>query len=266
MIVRTSPFLMDEFKSKKGTVFIKNKSGLNCKAPVLNERDGIVMKEQFKKIIVGIMVVLAFVFVGCAPKQGTDHLAEKAKLEGRAGFEGQVDSQNQRAREVEKDLERKFALYSAFEGSYEGVLQTERGDFLVRMTLVPNLSKMKVNRPRTLEEIVYDLNTLAMNTQILQWRPDSPQSAIGCMINQVRPDFGRLYLSIAAESCPSLYRFNASIENENHEVLTSEDLYQYVDNDRKVSVIELQGEIKPNTNARIYPVKLKKVILDETKK
>lgn len=212
-------------------------------------------------------ITIAFLgLTACSPKQGTDHLSEKAKLEGKAGFEGQIEYQNQRAKEIEKDLERKYALYAAFEGAYEGTLATERGNFQVRLTMVPSLTKIKGNRARTQEEIIYDLNTLAMNTQILQWRPDSPQSAIGCMIAQVRPDFSRLAISIASENCPSLYRFTVSIQSEEHEILSSEELFKYIDDGKKLEVTEIQGEIKPNTNARIYPVNLKKVIVNESKK
>lgn len=217
----------------------------------------------FKILITGL---LSLVFASCAPKQGTEHLSEKAKLEGKAGFEGQIEYQNQRAKEIEKDLERKYALYSAFEGTYEGILKTERGLFAVRLTMAPSLSKIKGNRSRTPEEIIYDLNALSMNTQILQWRPDSPQSAIGCMISQIRPDFNRLTVNIASENCPSLYRFTVAIINEEQESLSSDDLFKHIDLGKKVEAIELQGEIKPNTNANIYPVTLKKVVPSESKK
>jgi hypothetical protein len=222
--------------------------------------------KQNKILALFFAAALALGSTACSPKQGTDHLSEKAKLEGKAGFEGQIEYQNQRSKEIEKDLDRKFALYSAFEGAYEGMLSSERGIFQVRLSMVPSLSKIKGNRPRTAEEIIYDLNALAMNTQILQWRPDSPQSAIGCMISQIRPDFNRLSISIASENCPSLYKFSVTIENETHEILSSDELFQSIDAGKKVTVIEIQGEIKPNTNARIYPVVLKKVDANENKK
>lgn len=216
---------------------------------------------KFKAQVASILIL--FSMLACSPKQGTDHLTQKAKLEGRAGFEGQIEYQNQRSQEIDKELERKFALYSAFSGTFEGILQTDRGDFLVRLTMVPSLSKVKVNRPRTPEEIIYDLNALAMNTQILQWRPNSPQSAIGCMISQIKPDFGRLFISIASENCPSLYAFAATVQNDQNENLTSDQLYQYIDDGKNVTLTEIHGEIRPNTNARIYPVTLKKVVPSE---
>lgn len=210
-----------------------------------------------------IPTILALSLGACGPKQGNDRLTEKAKLEGKAGFEGQIEYQNQRSKEVERDLERKYALYSSLEGSYEGVLTTERGEFQIRLSMVPNLSKLKMNRQRTVEEIIYDLNTLSMNTQIIQWRPNSPNSAIGCMVNLVRPDFSRLSLSIASESCPSFYKFDLTLENEQQQVLNGDEVLQHIDTNRKVIVTEVKGEIKPNTNARVYPVILKKVIANE---
>lgn len=210
--------------------------------------------------LIAIMVSLS----ACGPKQGNDRLSEKAKLEGKAGLEGQVEYQNQRSKEIERDLERKYNLYASLEGSYEGVLTTERGEFEIRLTMVPSLSKLKMNRQRTVEEIIYDLNALSMNTQIIQWRPNSPNSAIGCMVNQVRPDFNRLSLAIASESCPSLYQFNLSIQNEQQQVLTADEVFLSVDNGKKIVLMEVSGEVKPNTNARTYPVTLKKMVTNET--
>ncbi|MGZ3769480.1 MAG: hypothetical protein ACXVCP_00660 [Bdellovibrio sp.] len=210
-----------------------------------------------------IFITFTLSLASCGPKQGNDRLTEKAKLEGKAGLEGQIEYQNQRAKEVEHDLERKFALYSSLEGAYEGLLSTERGDFQIRLTMVPNLSKLKMNRQRTAEEIIYDLNTLSMNTQVIQWRPNSPNSAIGCMVSGVRPDFSRLSLSIASETCPNFYRFEMTVQNEQEKVLNGDEVLAHIDSNAKVSVSEIKGEIKPNTNARIYTVILKKVSLNE---
>ncbi|MGZ3775528.1 MAG: hypothetical protein ACXVCY_16000 [Pseudobdellovibrionaceae bacterium] len=218
------------------------------------------------KILKLYLTLTVLAVVACGPKQGNDRLTEKAKLEGKAGMEGQIEYQNQRSKEVERDLERKYALYAALEGSYDGVLTTERGEFQVRLTMVPNLSKLKMNRQRTSEEIIYDLNTLSMNTQIIQWRPNSPNSAIGCMVNQVRPDFARLSLAIASETCPSFYKFELTLQNEQHKVLNADEVLQHVDANQKIIVTDIIGQIKPNTNARIYSVSLKKVEAHESEK
>jgi hypothetical protein len=206
-----------------------------------------------------VVCFLSLIINACSLPQELDPHRDTNGSKTRIEQDWNSDHINQRTNEIEKDLNRKHALYSFLEGTYEGILNTDRGSFQVRLILIPSISKIKTERSRTQDELIHDINALSMNTQILQWRPDSPESAIGCMISQIRPDFNRLSIAIASETCPSLYNFNFSIVNEDLNPLNSEDIITYIESDKKVEIREITGTIKPTTNARIYPLKLKKI-------
>lgn len=115
-----------------------------------------------------LVVMAAFAAAGC-DDNAEKETADKAKIEGKASAEGdlsaRLENQEQlrqqayregkaaaeaelaannanlaaKAHLMEADLATRQLFYQANRGTYEGALATERGEFKLRITLVPSL-------------------------------------------------------------------------------------------------------------------------------
>jgi hypothetical protein len=202
-----------------------------------------------------------------AQLEAKDQLIEKARAEGRAAAEASLAANNAhllaKAQQMEADLATRQRFYQAVRGTYEGALETERGEFRVRVTLVPTLAPYESGRTRQLEEIASDINRLSFSAQILQWNPQNRLSAVGCRVEDVHPDLVRGEIVIASASCPSFYALRVSEEEVRRtarERLGSEPKDQDVA--REVATLirinslsslpEIRGEVHPTTNSSVY--------------
>lgn len=189
-----------------------------------------------------------------------EQLKVKAFAEGKAAAQAEIAEQNanlaRRAEEMEADLERRQRFYQAVSGSYEGSMQTERGAFNIRVSLVPTVSPVQHDRTRTLEEITSDLTTLSFNVQVLQWNPTTPLSAVGCRMEGVRPDLINGLIRIASASCPNFYSLKVSDETSPY--TKPEEVAAAVRDGRISTVPGLVGDVRPSTSASIYKFSAKK--------
>ncbi len=188
-----------------------------------------------------------------------DQLIERARIEGRATAEAELITSNAnlaaKAALMESDLATRQLFYQAVRGTYEGALQTERGEFRVRITLVPSLPPYTATRTRQLEEITADLNQLFLNAQIVQWNPNNRLSAVGCQVENIRPDLIRGQISIAAANCPNLYSLNIFDEEIKKNVEESElstAVATAILSGQLTELSTLQGQVLPTTNASVF--------------
>ncbi|MGE4234106.1 MAG: hypothetical protein AB7F43_12330 [Bacteriovoracia bacterium] len=216
----------------------------------------------------GAFLILCILFVGC---QGNERLSEKASIEGKASADAQIAAENEnqakRSAEMESDLALRHNFYQAVKGTYEGGMVLEEAEttgkpddqkeeFKIRLLLVPSLPRYNAKRVRRLEEIASDLNTLSLNVQIIQWNPKNKLSAVGCRIENVRPDIVSGEINIASANCPNAFRLRladtANLRNSETVALDAKD-------GRISSVSDLEGEVLPSTNAAVYKLSAKRV-------
>lgn len=164
-----------------------------------------------------VQVALLLVAVsGCGT--GDDRLREKARIEGAEAAETQVNaetrSRDERVRQMEIDLERRHRFFDAITGNYEGIMLTPEGtDFGVRFAFSPSLPRYpRSGRPRSIEELTFDLNNLYVNAHVVEWskprdgdRPDMPEIAFGCVYEQIRPDIKRGRIVLSSSQCKATY-------------------------------------------------------------
>lgn len=216
-----------------------------------------------------LLLMAAVVFTGC---QGDERLQEKAKIEGTAGANAELNAQNsnlaQKSKEMEDDLSTRHRFYQAAKGTYEGVLKTDEGKFKIKITLVPSLPPYSVTRTRQLEEVSADLNNLYFNAQVVQWNTANKLSAVGCRIENVRPDISNGTIAIASENCPNFYSLKiadqATVQDAENGMALKMDgqesvaLASSIRLGRTDKVAALQGELHPTTNATVYEFMVKK--------
>ena len=211
------------------------------------------------------LLVLVTLAVGCSKDDG--RMKERAAVEGESTSQSQMRVENAnlaaKAEQMEKDLARRHRFYQALKGVYEGVINTDIGDFNIRMTFTPSMAPMQYNRVRQLEEIASDLNNLTINAQILQWDSSNVATAIGCRVSDVRPDLEKGTLAISTENCPNLYRI--SVTERSQTGTQSETAYtaQRVSNDvlrgDLFEIDSIVGTVQPSTNAAIFKFVAQKV-------
>jgi hypothetical protein len=185
-------------------------------------------------------------------------LVERARAEGRAQAEEELHIQNgslnSKANKMEQDLQRRQMFYTAASGTYEGSIGTEHGNFNIRVTLISNLPAFPVDRVRQLDEISSDINNLYFNAQIVQWSPDNNLSAVGCRVNNIRPDLINGVISIASTECPNLYILKISNARATAGTTTaaSKSVATKIYSGKVKAVSALVGEVRPTTNASVY--------------
>lgn len=247
-------------------------------------------------LIVSVLIMSMFA-LGC--NQGDERLEEKAKIEGkaqaqaelqaqidnlekkveiakaegRAQAEAEISADNTnraaKAQQMEADLATRHLFYQALKGTYEGALATERGEFRVRITLIPSLPPATYARSRQLEEITSDLNNLYFHAQILEWNPTNRLSAVGCRVENIRPNINKGEIAIASSTCPNLYKLRIVDPEAEHSVTTEENPTpkdSEVSNATAIAIregkitelSEIRGEKHPTTNASIYTFSVKR--------
>lgn len=206
-------------------------------------------------------------------------VVQRARAEGRAQAEAEINAGNAnlaaKAQLMEADLASRQLFYQALKGTYEGALSTERGEFKVRITLVPSLPPTAYSRTRQLEEITSDLNNLFFHAQVLQWNPANRLSSVGCRVENIRPDVNKGEISIASSNCPNLYKLrivDPEAERSVDDARAARTEVQPASKDSEVAkttalairegkiseLAEIRGEVHPTTNASIYTLSVKR--------
>ncbi len=204
--------------------------------------------------------------------ENMDLLVAKARAEGKAAAEAEIMSQNanqkEKAAAMEADLATRQLFYQAIAGTYEGKLKTPTAEFEVRLILAASLPPYLNPRVRQLDEITSDLNNLSLKAQIVQWNKANSMTAVGCRIENIRPDLSRGVFTIASESCPNTYLLRVSDEKilqgfqaagaKPTVAEISKEVAEQVLAGKKAKVSEIQGELHPSTNAVVYPLAVKR--------
>jgi hypothetical protein len=203
-----------------------------------------------------------------------DLVVQRARAEGRAQAEAEINAGNAnlaaKAQLMEADLASRHLFYQAVKGTYEGTLPTERGEFRVRITLVPSLPPATYARSRQLEEITSDLNNLYFHAQILQWNPANRLSSVGCRIENIRPDINKGEIAVASSNCPNLYKLRIADPESERAVRTEENpspkdpevsgaTAASIRDGKITELAEIRGEVHPTTNASIYTLSVKRI-------
>lgn len=156
------------------------------------------------RFFIGILV--SFLIVGCS-NQGDDRLKEKAGIEGREQAEQQRKIEEERSKQMERDLAKRQNFFRALEGMYEGVISET--NVKVRLVFTPNRPiYFPDGRVRTNEEVADDLLNLNFEVYVsLQFLdiPEAPPS--DCLIADVKPDLVRGFIKVSSSEseCPNRF-------------------------------------------------------------
>lgn len=210
-----------------------------------------------KNLALGMMTLL--LFAACDGKS-IDGTKERASAESEASREVENNNQAKKAERMEADLSARHRYYAAIEGKFEGDVSVNGEDYKMRVTLVRSIPPYSGERVRQLSEIESDLNNLYYNVQIVQWDPADTNTAVGCRLSQVRPNFSRGMITINGNDCPSAYTFYLSKDGraEGTKENQAKDISDSVTNGQTKLVGRLVGTIQPSWNANTYTLDIKR--------
>lgn len=209
--------------------------------------------------------VCALFIISCA-QQDEKRIRDRAEVEGRVANKVEQDAINERAKKMEADLANRHYFYGAIEGTYLGSTQFEDQTYSVKFTFVRTIPPyLDESRIRQISEIENDLNNLSFSIQVIQWHPDDMSTAVGCRVNQIRPDMQKGIMTISSPDCPNLYTvllsdllpINSNSSGEIKE--KARGIAEKLKKRESQTVDVLTGTIQPTSNANIFNFSVKRM-------
>lgn len=206
-----------------------------------------------KKIL---LLLVTLVFVSCG--DGEEGLKEQTIIKTKEEIDAQNQNLAQWSEKFENDLSQRRAFVNAVEGEYEGELKVGNSKFRLRLVLIPTIPNYDVDRTRTLAELEYELQNLNLNIQVMQWNPETQLSAVGCVIENIKPDLMKGLLNLISENCSNTYQiFLAEDDSDDSDIsVQSISVVQMIKDGRIDYVQVLKGKLRSSTNARVYDFSL----------
>lgn len=160
-----------------------------------------------KKILLFAFTILSL--VSCS-KGGDDRLAEQENIRSKEQINAQNENQKEWAEKMEKDLNERKYFIKAVEGTFSGDLTVDDLDFVIKAELSSSIPISFSDRIRTLDEINYELENLAINLHIKLENPRVSNSAVSCTIEGYKPDIEKGLIKIISESCKNIFKLRLS--------------------------------------------------------
>lgn len=160
-----------------------------------------------KKILILTFTIISL--VSCS-KGGDDRLAEQENIRSKEQINAQNENQKEWAEKMEKDLNERKYFIKAVEGTFTGDLNVDEIDFLIKAELSPSIPIAFSDRTRTLEEINYELENMALNLHVKLENPRVSNSAVSCTIEGYKPDIEKGLIKIISESCKNIFKLMLS--------------------------------------------------------
>ena len=215
----------------------------------------------------------AVVLSGCG--SGNERLEEKAAIEGKAGSEASIRAENanlaSRASAMEEDLEKRRRFIDSIVGTYEGTATNIAGEQgSIRLVIASSFPRSPSSgRPRSVEELAYELTNLHLNVQAVEWSAldNGSEIAFGCVFEEVRPNITDGSIHLMSEECKISYAFYAAELGNNGQLPVatvidanaSRALASEVVAGRVSEIAAFTGRKQSNLASKRMPVRLKKV-------
>ena len=203
-----------------------------------------------------LLTFLLILLVGCDSEEG---LKEQTQIQSKEQIQAQNENLEEWAAKLSADLEKRRSFINAVEGEFEGQFAVEQTDYSISVKVVPTIPDYDVDRTRTIAELEYELQNLNLNVHVVQWNPSSNMSAVGCVIENVKPDLKKGTLNLISSACSNSYSLFMSDEtgNSNYSAMST-NMATMIRNGQIRYVQTFKGKLKSSTNARTYEFNLER--------
>jgi hypothetical protein len=210
------------------------------------------------------LIILAITFlsiVGCS-KGGDERIAEQENIRSREQINAQNENNQEWADKMEKDLNKRKYFIKSIEGTFRGDLAVEGIDFVIKAMISPSIPISFSDRIRTLQEINYELENMAINLHIKLENPRVSNSAVSCTIEGYKPDVDKGMINIISESCKNIFKLLLSddLNQFNREILyrDASNLAKDVKQNNISQVDILSGFFESSVSTKEYQFKLQR--------
>lgn len=207
-----------------------------------------------------ILSLLAAFVTGCG--DGEEGLKTQTLIQTKE----EINAQNQNievwSAKLGGDLKKRRAFIKAVEGEFEGEFLVKSSTYMIRLLITPTIPDYDVDRIRTLAELEYELQNLNLNIQIMQWNPNTQFSAVGCILEGIKPDLKNGILNLISENCSNTYQLFLSegeVETEADARLGSQSMAALVREGRVNLIESFKGKLRSSTNANTYSFSLDRI-------
>jgi hypothetical protein len=210
-----------------------------------------------------LLAILTIIFslFSCS-KNGDSRIAEQEDIRAREQVEAQNENQLDWSRKMEKDLNKRKYFIKAIEGVFSGELTVENIDFFIKAEIASSMPIIFSDRSRTLDEINYELENLALNLHIKLENPRVSNSAVSCTIEGYKPDVKKGLIKIISESCSNIFKLFLSDDLGNMEPVAVRDrasaLARSASRNEITQIDILSGSFESSVSTSEYQFKLKR--------
>lgn len=197
-------------------------------------------KYLFLTLLVGVLTAC-----GSDDRRLRDRAAIESQEAARKAIEEDNKNKEQWAVKMEEDLEKRYAFYEAYQGTYIGEIPMETTDFEVRLNLRLNQTSFEPGRVRTVDEIREELERLSFTAEVTLSSVEGYTSA-GCVFEETRPNLKTGDIFLASEECKQVYDFSIADEELLEEMRKRGDLKESraFNSEAEYQVRELEGTIR----------------------
>ncbi len=211
-----------------------------------------------------LLLFMMLSFVGCS--DGEEGLKEQTVIQSQEEINAQNQNIEEWAQKLQGDLDKRRAFISAVEGEFEGTFSVKESPYMIRVLISPTIPDYDVDRSRTLAELEYELQNLNLNIQIMQWNPDNQLSAVGCVLQDIKPDLKKGILNLISEGCSNTFQIFLSEEQGDEDEIEEQDISiqsrnmaDHIRNGTVDYVQDFKGKLRSSSNAMIYSFSLTRI-------
>jgi len=198
-----------------------------------------------------ILFLLAIALTSCG--NGEDALKEQTNIQTQEAIKADNENREMWSARLAGDLSKRRSFISAIEGEFEGQFLVKESSYMIRLMITSTIPDYEINRTRTIAELEYELQNLNLNIQIMQWNPEAQRSAVGCVLENVKPDFKKGILNLISENCSNTYRmFLSNNDDEVNIKAESQNIANSIRDGKIDFVRSFKGILRSSTNAEIY--------------
>lgn len=199
-----------------------------------------------------LLFPMAFSFSGCN-ESDKEPLKENAAIQAKENIQAQNQNIDEWTSKLIVDLEKRHRLINSIVGEFEGTLELKEKEFGVRIIFSSSIPSYLPDRDRTIDELTHELNNLGVNIHVLQWPGGSPYASVGCIFENVKPNYKNGLIDLFSKGCPSSYKL--SIGDSENGPSYSSDLSTWIMTSQEDRVETVSGKFQSSTSA--LPVKFK---------
>ncbi len=211
-----------------------------------------------------LMAFMLLSLIACSDSE--EGLKEQTVIQSKEEINAQNQNLEEWAEKLEIDLDKRRTFINAVEGEFEGQFSVKESTYMIRLLITPTIPDYDVDRTRTLAELEYELQNLNLNIQIMQWNPNSQLSAVGCVLQNVKPDLKKGIMNLISEGCSNTYQLFLSDEpsdvqnfDDQEILIQSRDLANQIKDGAINYIQDFRGKLRSSTNAMIYNFSLSRI-------